>query len=581
MSPRRLLARAFLRGYLPLALVVVVLLVVTAIAPSKIVRQGAADAVAQAAGVGAAVVPGGAAAGAPSAVARAADPAAAGAAGHPAAPAGATRALVPDAAHGRAVNTPAAVANGIRAGADCAGGTLQAAISPYSPSCVDFSGTNGGATSRGVSTSTITVAMRDSDMGSGDKKNNNSALAKKAREAGISSSPEAKKLTLDTLLAYFNKTYQTYGRTVKIVPYTGRGAQAAEFAGGGQEAANADALKVGQEIGAFADISATTQPYLDALVRQQVLAIGGLHLPASYYRSKAPYAWGQLIDCTTLMTSASDLLAKRFPAGTPAARAGSTALRQAPRKYALLVPDDPVYARCIAEAQPQLKAAGITFAKQIRYALDFSSMQQQAPNMAAQLKAAGITTVVLVTDPLLPYFLTAAATQQNFWPEWFVTGTIGTDADVAGQFYDNQQWQNAYGQSYLTGFNSGKGSEAYKAYKTLRQDEPTNMVDLVYQTLLMLFTGIEEAGPNLTPQTFQQGMFSWGPHLGAYGRWSFGPNDFTSVDDATEIYFDPRAISAFNSKPGRWVVLNGGKRFRGTGWPAKDPGAPIPPAAAP
>jgi hypothetical protein len=305
-----------------------------------------------------------------------------------------------------------------------------------------------------------------------------------------------------------------------------------------------------------------------------------VNLPASYYRAKAPYAWGQLIDCTAMMNSAVDLLAKRFPAGHPAARAGSTATRAQPRKFALLVPDDPVYQRCVDEAGPQLKASGISFAKQIHYAVNFSSMQQEAPNIAAQLKQAGITTVVLVTDPLLPYFLTGAATQQDFWPEWFVTGTIGTDADVAGQFYDQDQWQNAYGQSYLT-LGSGRTSPAYRAYKTIRpNDEPTPTVDVVYQTLLMLFTGLQEAGPHLTPTTFEQGMFSWGPHQGAFGRWSFSPNDFTSTDDAREVYFDPRAISPFNSRPGAWVALNGGKRYRGATWPAKDPGAPIPPVAS-
>jgi hypothetical protein len=317
------------------------------------------------------------------------------------------------------------------------------------------------------------------------------------------------------------------------------------------------------------------------LVRQKVLAFGGLHLPASYYQSKAPYAWGQLIDCTTLMGSAVDLLAKRFPAAGKAERSGSAKMREMPRRYGLLVPDDAVYAQCINEARPKLKAAGITLTKEIKYALDFNKLQQETPNMAAQLKQAGVTTLLLVTDPLLPFFLTGAATQQDFWPEWFVTGTIGTDIDLAGQFYDQDQWQNAYGQSYLTALGQGKAAEAYRAYKTMRSDEPTTMADLTYQSLLMLFIGLQQAGPHLTPQTFQQGMYAYGPHKGPLGQWSFGPNDYTPTDDAREVYYDRKAISAFNSKPGRWVVLNGGKRYRGASWPATAPAAPIPPPAAP
>src|SRR5207245_3810312 len=160
-----------------------------------------------------------------------------------------------------------------------------------------------------------------------------------------------------------------------------------EFGGGGQEEANADALKVAQEIGAFADLSAISQPYLDALVRQKVVAFGGLHMPQSYYQARAPYAWGQLIDCTSLVENAIDLMAKRFKPNTPAARAGSAAMRQKPRRFGVLVPDDPIYRQCLDEGRPRLKAAGIDIAKEIDYALDFSKMQQEAHNIAAQLKA--------------------------------------------------------------------------------------------------------------------------------------------------------------------------------------------------
>jgi hypothetical protein len=487
---------------------------------------------------------------------------------------------------GKAAVAPAQVASapraqGVAPAANCPGGALQVAGSPYSPACVQFSGNNGGATHRGVTADTITVAIREgNDREDPNSDEENSELEKKAEEAGISPSPADRRRELDTLIAYFNKNYQLYGRQVKLVRYSGRGDGQAEIAGGGQEAANADAVKVAQEIKAFADLSALTQPYMDALVRQKVLAIGGLHMPQSYYAQRAPYAWGQLVDCTTLMNSAVDLLAKRLAPNQNAERAGSAGMRAKPRKYGLIFPDDAVYSQCINEARPKLKAAGISFAKEIRYALQFAKLQQEAPNMAAQLKAAGVTTLVLVTDPLLPFFLTGSATQQDYYPEWFVSGTIGTDADVAGQFYDADQWQNALGQSYLTGLGSGKNTEAYRAFASMKNGSPTALVDLTYQTLMMLFIGLQQAGPNLNPSTFAQGLFSYGKHTGDYGQWSFGPNDFTSTDDAREFYFDPKALSPFNNRPGRCVPVSGGKRFVGASWPARV-NMPTPPAVAP
>ncbi|WP_019877045.1 hypothetical protein [Sporichthya polymorpha] len=581
MKPRP--NRLILSGYGPLAGVIAVLLLVTVTVPSK--APGDANELAMAGpDPYAATSPELGAVGVDAAGA----PVVAGAPGTTGAAPG-TSAAAPGAKPGKGgkvVTTAQAAgaprAQGVAAASNCAGGALQVAGSAYSPACVNFSGNNGGATYRGVSADTITIAIRESSASDQREQEDDedSELEKKAEEAGISASPADRKRELDTLVDYFNKNYQLYGRKVKLVRYTGRGDGQAEIAGGGQEGANADAVKVAQEIKAFADISALTQPYMDALVRQKVLAIGGLHMPQSYYRQRAPFAWGQLVDCTTLMNSAVDLIAKRLPANENATRAGSASLRQKPRKYGLIFPDDAVYSQCINEARPKLKAAGISFAKEIRYALQFAKLQQEAPNMAAQLKAAGVTTLVLVTDPLLPFFLTGSATQQDFYPEWFVSGTIGTDADVAGQFYDSDQWQFALGQSYLTGFGGGKNTEAYKAFATMKNGKPTSLVDLTYQTLMMLFIGLQQAGPNLTPATFAQGMFSYGKRTGDYGQWSFGPNDFTSTDDAREFYYDPKALSPFNNRPGRCVPLNGGRRYVGASWPARVT-MPTPPAVAP
>src|ERR1035441_10537105 len=45
----------------------------------------------------------------------------------------------------------------------CPGKTLQITGDPYSPPCVAFAGSNGGATSQGVSASTITVSYRQTN----------------------------------------------------------------------------------------------------------------------------------------------------------------------------------------------------------------------------------------------------------------------------------------------------------------------------------------------------------------------------------------------------------------------------------
>jgi len=46
-------------------------------------------------------------------------------------------------------------------------------------------------------------------------------------------------------------------------------------------------------------------------------------------------------------------------------------------------------------------------------------------------------------------------------------------------------------------------------------------------------------------------------------------------------YYAAHARSAFHTKPGRSITLNGGRRFRGASYPEQAPPAPIPPPAAP
>ena len=69
---------------------------------------------------------------------------------------------------------------------------------------------------------------------------------------------------------------------------------------------------------------------------------------------------------------------------------------------------------------------------------------------------------------------------------------------------------------------------AYEAYKTVRQDEPAFSVDLIYYQMYMLAIGLQMAGPDLNPQTFEAGMFNYPAKTGPFGLWDFGVGDRTA-----------------------------------------------------
>jgi hypothetical protein len=446
--------------------------------------------------------------------------------------------------------------------ADCPGGDRQDRNSAYSPPCLHFSGDNGGATSKGVTGDRIVIAMRKiDDMGG------------RGRQYGITDTAADFERTLAAYVDYFNRVYELHGRQVEIVFYKPKSGGSDAFRGGDQEEANADALVVGQQIKAFADVSATYPALADALARQRVVAIGPVHMPQDWYEARAPYTWGLLPDCTSLLANNVDYLVKRL-APYPARFAGDPGLRSKPRALGVVVPDSPFYQQCANQAEARLAAAGHRLAARVNYPLDFNQAAQTATNVVSQLKAAGVTTVVCWCDPVLPYFATTQATQQEYGPEWVISGFALTDSDLAGQLYDRQQWSHAFGLSLLGELTQGYDSESYRAYKALRADEPAALRDILYYPLVQLFSCLQMAGPNLTPQTFEQGCFTapWG--AGEMGRWRFGPGDHTAMEDAREVYWDPDGKSSFNGKPGRYAATLDGRRFRGD-WPAGEP--PFPP----
>ncbi|MBV9486162.1 MAG: hypothetical protein JO246_08920, partial [Frankiaceae bacterium] len=165
----------------------------------------------------------------------------------------------------------------------CSGPQVQG--DSYSPPCVKFSGNNGGATTRGVTGSTITVSYRQtSDPGF------QQTLAS-IGGAQFNDTPADIKRTILGLQDYFNKNFQFYGRKIHFVFYKGQGTQTNELLGGGQAQAGDDALHVATSIKAFADMSSVTEPYGDALTRQKVMNFGEPYLSANWFQSRAPYAW--------------------------------------------------------------------------------------------------------------------------------------------------------------------------------------------------------------------------------------------------------------------------------------------------
>jgi hypothetical protein len=178
------------------------------------------------------------------------------------------------------------------------------------------------------------------------------------------------------------------------------------------------------------------------------------------------------------------------------------------------------------------------------------------------MKADGVTTVICGCDPIFPVFLSGVAARENYFPEFIIAGTALTDADIVGQLWNQEFASHAFGVSPLQEFVPPTQTIAYAAFKSVRPDaEPAFSVDLIYYQMYMMAIGIQMAGPNLTPETFQRGMYDYPPQSGPVGLWDFGEGDHTSADDVREIYWDRNAISSYNGQPGAYVGINNSQRY--------------------
>jgi hypothetical protein len=446
-------------------------------------------------------------------------------------------------------------------------GAAQIPNDPYSPPCVQWSGGNGGDTTKGVTATEITVTVRIDSFANG-------MLDAVASSAGAGKNlpketPERIQRTIEGLVEYFNKRFQFYGRKLKLVVYDGKGDVLYETLGQGQEGAQADALKVAQEYQAFADISAVTAPYADALASKGVINIGVPYVPRAWLNARKPFSWTQFTDGSTVAESASSYYATKM-AGQPAANAGAPVAGQ-PRKLAVVAPSNEIYQQSVTDGINMLRqAGGGEPVLNEAYKLQVDS-QVDANSIANKITTNGITTVMCACDPIFLKFLTGALASSNYRPEFIMVGVALADNDLVGQLMEQSVWKHAFGVSFA-GPTQKKGTAlGYRAYKSTRPDEPSLGVELIYNQLYLLAIGIQMAGPQLTVPSFEKGMYDYPRKSGPVGTWGFAPGDYSTSDDAREVYWNPSAQSVETLTQGAYIDSNGGARFPTGKWPGGNP----------
>lgn len=435
--------------------------------------------------------------------------------------------------------------------------------SAYAPPCTPvFTGDNGGATSNGVDADTITVVYYVPSA---------QDLFATAQALGVLDTPEMMADLAEQTVEAYNHIYSLYGRKVKLVRFQGTGN------GVDPTAARADAIEVATRLHAFAAVGGPSQTnaYADELAKRNVLCIGcGAAVPDSTFQKNAPFMWGNFPTPEQFVTGVFDFgIANLW--GRPARFAGGDLAGKERVIGTVYYEQSPPVFNAVRETTlKHYEDLGYQSKVVLTYLLDMSTLNAQAQTIVSKLKSEGVTTVVLLGDPLMPIYLTQQATKQDYHPEWVITGTVFTDTTAVGRLYDQTQWRHAFGTSSMPARTKPQLQDSWRMYKWYYGTDPKaeKSQAFVGPMIQQLFIGLHMAGPDLTPYTFAGGMFRYPPSGGTRTdpRISFGfhglfPNaDYIGVDDFTVVWWnaDAEGVDEQNTPgKGMWSYVAGGERY--------------------
>lgn len=437
-------------------------------------------------------------------------------------------------------------------------GTARQTEDPQSPPCVPFSAfdatNNGGATARGVTADEIRVAVPQR---------------------------EGQQPQVAAMFQHVNERFEMHGR--RLVPVlVGVSPSYSDPAAYTQLA-----VEVAEEEQVFASTFMDGRGQLEDLYYRELAArqVIGVHdgqvlsWTAAELAGLEPYAWSIPPPYDVAATINAEWLCSAL-AGEPTAFSGSV-LDGQPRNFALVLderadgsrrPIDPMLATlaaCGIEPDPI-----ISFPADAHVATtDVYTPSQETRQAILQMRSANTTTVILEMASYAAGALMVAAEQQGWSPEWTFPATNPNPYSLR-EFPAPTQMSSTFGP-YFTNppvpfAVSAAGQAVLEQDPTLDGADAYNLVRNTYRSLLVIASGVQAAGPELTPESFAAALEStrWA-NVSAGVAPRFPPSvDFVPGEpwwnrDVAIAWFDPTEGDAESAT---LCYVDGGSRFRSS-WP--------------
>ena len=421
---------------------------------------------------------------------------------------------------------------------------------------------NGGATAQGVTKDSVKVVMLYLDPLPANIQAQKNVVNAATGQAGSQTAS-----ILDTSKVY-ETVYETWGRKPDFV--------FVQASGTDEASQRADAVKI-----------AAMKPF----AVMQSYGAGGTAFEAAIVH-KVPVLIG-LANCCGFIPqtelsrpvaeNAAEWIGKALVGGK-AQWAGDDSLKSKPRVFGVVAPTGPagidpkIFASAFAKRGGKV-AASVTYDSGTNLVMPPPESVDLAPSLIAKLKASGVTTVVDFADGLgMNPALTKAATQQSYFPEWVVTGNGFHDLDLLARNADQQQWAHAFGLLFFAPYVDVPKDQQTTPFQWYWGKNEGTTSGGATSLMTNLYTGLQLAGPKLTAKSFEQGLVDRYPPSGgafsgeittleqSWAKFGTAPARGSALGWWSPDTVGPSQVVT-TVGPGKYMFLNGGKRYTGGKFP--------------
>ena len=462
-------------------------------------------------------------------------------------------------------------------------GDRQFDVLLLNPECVPkFTGDNGGATYQGVTAESIRIVVFESEP--------NAAVDAVLAPQGLASTEAERDALYAAAEAFIESNYELYGRELEIIRYQGPCPTSPPDIPPCLEAAR-EVVRMQP----FMVVWATPlyDRVFDEWARAGIISVGGWHFDNSFFTSDGRR--GLRYDAFMDGTRSAEMIAEYYCtklAGQPASHAGqvihpSIGGRTTTRRLGITIPEIDANistAQHLASLVQQCSPAGSPAPVISTYQSDIERAAEQTNATTARFIAEKVTTVVCMCDPIAPAFQTRGFTQQGFFPEYLMPGLGLLDYDKLGRLYDPQQMAHAFGPGHLAEPVPFSESDAARMWRASGQPGgPCQSCNLQWGYMSLVATMLHYAGPTLNPATIEDAVLNRIPTAGGGDqvgtqRVEFGPDDYTAISDAREVYWCATCTSRIDGQAGAYVSPNNARRYQLGQWPQGMESIPVAPS---